>query len=321
MLKLTPMLRLVVIGLQALSILMIGGSLLPCARGQSNEIEVVTKKVREAKVKTGSEVVQRVSQLKRANKQVKNALKAFETNAQRNGHFPRIEDSWSVTSALYPVTVSRAATAQNDVHIRKVGFKPQDSISEDGIEIIFIPVYSVPGEWQGTVICNRYDSGGNFLDQYVADLVLTQAAPSYAWTGIFEVSFEGNQSYLESDPALGMITDPYFEFGTPSNQQPSNHDGFLDGQVSSTSSSPFLKVNFGLVANTLQRLPGLPGARYPPNPRMSQWVRCSTSRCFGTTVGCGALSTLTAGVSFGPCSVSACLGSAAACGLSTIFGL
>jgi hypothetical protein len=266
----------------------------------------MTKKVREVKVKTGSEVVQRVSQLKQANKQVKNALKAFETNAQKNGHFPRIEDSWSVTSA-YPVTVSRAATPQNDVHIRKVGFKPQDPISEDGIEIIFIPVYSVPGEWQGTVICNRYDSGGNFLSQYVADLVLTQAGPSYAWTGIFEVSFEGSQSY--------------FEFGTPSNQQPSNHDGFLDGPVSSISNSHFLNANFGFVATTLQRLPGLPGARYPPNPRMSQWVRCTTSRCVGTTVGCGALSTLTAGVSFGPCAVSACLGSAAACGLSTIFGL
>ncbi|HBB89185.1 MAG TPA: hypothetical protein DC047_16390 [Blastocatellia bacterium] len=300
--------------------LTINGILLPGARGQSNENNVVTRKVREARVKTGSEVVQRVNQLKQANKQVKNALKAFETNAQKNGHLPKIEDSWSVTSAAYPVTVSRAATPKVAGPLRKVSFKPQDTISEDGIEIIFIPVYSVPGEWQGTVICNRYDSSGNFLDQYVADLVLIQAGPSYSWTGLYEVSFEGSQSYLESDPALGMITDPYFEFGTPSNQQPSNHDGFLDGQVSSIANTRFLNINFSLVATTPQRF-GIPGPRYPPNPRMNQWVRCTASRCVGTTVGCGALSTLTAGVSFGPCAVSACLGSAAACGLSTIFGL
>jgi hypothetical protein len=277
-------------------------------------------KIRGTKTKTGREVTERVNQLKQANKHVRNALRAFERNADRTGRLPQLEESWALVSNVSSNAVSRALTPTGFAPNRRVAFNPQE-VSEDGIEIIFVPTYSAFGEWQGTVICNRYDGAGNFLEQYVADVVLKQEPVAYTWFGVYEVSFEANDAWLQSDPALGMIADLNFELGTPVEQQRFGDNN--QGPITTIFGGAFLNSTYTFGTNTLEPQGSWYRPRVPasgPNPKVRNWVGCTVAWCAGTGgVGCGALSLLTAGVAFGPCATSACLGSAAACGLSQIF--
>ena len=275
-------------------------------------------KSRNTKTKTGREVAERVNQLKQANKQVRNALRAFERNAERNGRVPQIEEAWALISNVSSNALSHALTPNGFASNRKVAFNPQE-ISEDGIEIIFVPTYSAFGEWQGTVICNRYDGAGNFLEQYVADVVLQQEPVAYTWVGVYEVSFEANDAWLQSDPALGMIVDLNFEFGTPVEQQRFGENN--QGPITTLFGGVFLNSTYSPTTFAPQGSwyrPRIPASG--PHPKVRNWVGCTVAWCAGTGgVGCGALALLTAGVAFGPCAAAACLGSAAACGISQIF--
>jgi hypothetical protein len=176
-------------------------------------------KAKDAKVKTGSEVAQRVKQLKQANKDVRNALGMFENNEKKNGHKPKIEESRSFTSRVSLPPQARMGNCKTCPPLKKVGFHPQDPASDDVIEIIFVPTYVTSTEWQGTVIATLYDGLGNFLDQYIADVVIWPDAVTTEPTVVYEVSFEAGQAWLQSDATLGMITDPNFQWGTPVDQQ------------------------------------------------------------------------------------------------------
>lgn len=279
------------------------------------------KKARDAKTKTGPEIAKRVNELKSSNKQVRNALKAFENNSAKNGRSPKVEESWAITGTLTSSTLARAKNHNGDSRIRKVSLKPQETFSDYGIEILFVPTYSTLNEWQGTAIFNLYDSSGNFLEQYVADVVMIPDSSINSWNVIYEVSFEGGAAYLESDPALGMITDLNFEFGTSAYQQPIGHQPMLD-QVSSMSGRDFRKASFSPAKTVVepQGWGGGIGPRYPPNPRMNQFMRCSGMTCGSVLAGCGAASLIFAGTPFGPCAVGGCVASVAYCGAVTIFG-
>ena len=87
----------------------------------------------------------------------------------------------------------------------------------------FIPTLSLDGEWQGTIIVNRYDEYGNFLEQYVADIVMIQQREEpYTWAAVYEVEFIGGTPYLNHEPdmytgfGLGTsIQEHQTRFGTP----------------------------------------------------------------------------------------------------------
>lgn len=299
------------------SVLSVQGSLFAGAKERPSAQER-ERKVKNLKTKRGAEVAQRVDQLKRFNREVRNALKAFEKNERRNGRRPKIEDSWMHSGAVTSSEQARNVTCRGCPPLKKVSFNPQDPPSEDGIELIFIPTYSVEGEWQGTVIFHRLDSAGNFLDQYVADVVMTRDPNEAKWDVIYEVSYEGGAAYLESDPALGMITDPNFELGTPLDQQPGDLGPRTD---------PF--AGYGVSLQRLaftppnmvepQRLPG-PGPRYPPNPKMNAFMKCTGITCAAVLGGCGLASLIFSPAVFGPCTVAGCAGGAIRCGLTAIFG-
>jgi hypothetical protein len=93
---------------------------------------------------------------------------------------------------------------------RKVGFAPQTDYSAYGLETIVIPTYYVLGEWHGTIIFNKFDPSGSYLGQYVADVVITSDSTMTFVDVSFEVSFEGDNAYLEyGDPsAYGDIGGP-----------------------------------------------------------------------------------------------------------------
>src|SRR6266849_4342235 len=198
-----------------ITMLPIMGPLYGHAKTPTIQTNTGEKKAKDAKIKTGPEVAKRVNELKSSNKQVKNGLNAFEKNTWKTGRQPKLNEAVTITGTS---TLSETAlkACKHCSKLRTVSFRPQEPLPEANIEIIFVPTINVPGEWQGTVIFNLYDVAGNFLDQYIADVVML--GPN--WTVVYEVSFEGGQAFLESDPALGMITDPYFELGTPTLEQP-----------------------------------------------------------------------------------------------------
>lgn len=282
------------------------------------------KKAKDAKTKTGPEVAKRVNQLKSSNKQVKNALKAFENNSAKNGRTPRVEESWAMTGTVTSSALARAKNHKGNSRIRKVSLKPQETFSDYGIEIIFVPTYSTPSEWQGTAIFNLYDSSGNFLEQYVADVVMTPDSSINSWNVIYEVSFEGGGAYLESDPALGMITSLNFEWGTSAYEQPIDPQ-IMPGLISSMSGRDFRKASFS-PAKTVVEPQSWKGVyvqfrRYPPSLRFNYFMKCSGIGCGSVLLGCGAVSLFFAGTTFAPCAVGGCVTAVAGCAGFAIFRL
>lgn len=132
--------------------------------GRAVTISLGQKRAERMHVKRGQEVGERVKQLQTFNKNVRSALANIEKNEKRNGHRPKYDESFSLTldSAVGPVSsasLKQANAAGNP--FRQAGFKPQDpDYSDYGVEMIFIPTYSVPNEWQGTVIFNQFDPSG-----------------------------------------------------------------------------------------------------------------------------------------------------------------
>ncbi len=296
---------------------MLPGPLYGYAKSPTIQTNAGETKAKDAKTKTGPEIAKRVNELKSSNKQVRNALKAFENNSAKNGRRPKVEESWAITGTLTSSTLARAKNHNGDSRIRKVSLKPQETFSDYGMEFIFVPTYSTPSEWQGTAIFNLYDSSGNFLEQYVADVVMIPDSSINSWNVIYEVSFEGGVAYLESDPALGMITDPNFELGTSDYEQPID-----SGPVSSISGREFRKASFSTAKTMVepQGWGGGIGPRYPPNPRMNRFMKCSGLACGSALLGCGAASLIFAGTTFGPCAVGGCVTGVALCGAYNIFG-
>ncbi len=245
------------------------------------------------KIKSGPEVTARVKALKEGNKQVRKALQSFEVR----GHKPKIEEAWSLTSTLPASKTAHANPDKSFDLMQKASFMPQDVISGGGIEAIFVPTLSTDTDWQGTVIATRYDEYGNFIEQYVADSAfIKQNSYENPWRGVFEVSFEGDNEWLESDPALGMITDSNFYFGTPIQEQPNLRNQQLELQMQAShsrgvtykpasfkSSAPQMSGGYG----TLPRPYQSPTRPFSPNT-VRYYVNVAAG-CTGVAVGTGLL--------------------------------
>ncbi|MFN2455675.1 MAG: hypothetical protein ABR577_15805 [Pyrinomonadaceae bacterium] len=298
----------------------------------TNQPQNKGKKVKDVKVKTGPEVAQRVKQLKQYNKQVRNALKSFEDSGQKNGHMPKIEESSAITGTVSFSDVAQAKDCKSCGLFRKAGFTSQDTLADNGVEIIFVPTYSVPSEWQGTIIFNRYDGYGNLAEQYVADVVVTRPDLNVnSWNGIYEVSFEGDTAWLESDPALGMIDDPYFVLGTPLVEQPNRDmyqldmlmmakfNGVRSMQIGFRSAPRLVKAN--LQGPVPQPRP-TPTPRPPGqgHPRVRKWAGCFGGWCGGSVVTCGVGSLIFAEITFGPCAFVGCGIAGFGCLWGSVFG-
>lgn len=294
------------------SMLPISGPLYGHAKTPTVQTNAGEKKANDAKIKTGPEVAKRVDELKSSNKQVRNALNAFEKNTWKTGRQPRLNEAVTITGTSR-LSETALKACKHCSQLRKVSFRPQEPLPEANIEIIFVPTINLPSEWQGTVIFNMYDVAGNFLDQYIADVVML--GPN--WTVVYEVSFEGGQAFLESDPALGMMTDLNFEWGTSAHEQPID-----PGPVSSVAGRDFRKASFNHAGTLVepQGWRGGIGPRYPPNPRMQRFAVCAGGICVGALAGCGAASLFFAGFTFGPCATVGCVGGTVNCGIRAVLG-
>src|SRR6266850_5954768 len=114
-------------------------------------------KVRHEK---GAKVGARIRELRKYNKNVDQALAAFE----RNGTNPRIDEAES-----FIVEADAGTAAIKESTFRNVGYKPQSS---GYLSAIVITAYEAPAEWQGTVIYQQFSSSGGYLREYIADLII-----------------------------------------------------------------------------------------------------------------------------------------------------
>jgi hypothetical protein len=115
-------------------------------------------------------------------------LAAFERNEKKSKNSPKVDEATSLSFDREP---SRGA-----VSFLKTSFgAPQ--VAGDSMEVFTVTTYSAQNEWQGTVFAYKYDANGNFLDQYVSDVILIPD-PSYSyWDAILEVSFDNDGAWLE----------------------------------------------------------------------------------------------------------------------------
>ena len=190
----------------ALALLLAGSLLVINLGAQSNgRRKNPLKAVKAARLEKGVNVGERVKRLRATNNVVNAALEAFE----KKGHKPKFDEAFSFTGKFEQ---PREVALRRSHHASQ-----QNTISGDGVEIIFITTLDLQNEWQGTTIANFYDANGALEEQYVADVVITRSeyVPS-EWTARYELKFESDGiGYLNHRP--GMFTS--FDLGTPILQQ------------------------------------------------------------------------------------------------------
>ena len=262
-------------------------------------------------VKEGPEVGKRVKQLQKFNKKVRKALADFEKNEKRNGNKPKQDKSFSITIDPTGGPPSSAALKKSNAPshpFRKASLKPQDSdYSGYGVEMIFVPTYDVPGEWQGTVIINQFDPSGAYLGQYVADVAMMPDSSGTFWDVFYEVSYDDDgESYLQ-------YGNPNFELGTPRELQ---DPAALQPLVSRVSKPKFRKARFAPAARAGQ----FTGYR-PMTPKVRWVLKCAAAGAGAAAGGCGLVTLLWPVRPFGPCWVGSTTTIGTGCVLKAVFSI
>jgi hypothetical protein len=260
-------------------------------------------------VKSGAEVAAYVKKLKEQDKDVREALRAFE----RNGRSPKIEDALVISGTVEQVAVHKNSELRRI--FQKASLRPQDTISGDGFEATFIPSYHQGNEWQGTVIATHYDQYGNVIDRRTFDVAMRDPYSDGNWEVVFEVSYQDGASWL--DWQEGMIDDQYFRWGISLEEQPNREyqqrqlrqSPMMEQQISRLGKVTFGRTSFLPVGSRMAFAPagfrpvqwGLSppafqydtrtgrytGYRYPPMPPQVQRYAVNVAfGCAGAAAAC-----------------------------------
>lgn len=260
--------------------------------------EPAAKGVKDFKVKKGAEVAAKVRKFKESSENVRAALRYFD----KKGRPSKIDDAFSITGTA---SSSKTTTASiNNSLIRPASFiKPSSFASQDftegNVELIFVPDYDTQGEWQGTVIANRYDDYGSLLEQYVAQSILVTPDPnSAAWDEVYEAPvFGGEVQPPISEP--GMYTD--YNWGTTRDQQPPDY--MMMSKSGSHNRPEYVKASFVQSRRA----------------RIRAWARCSFAWCSGAGIACVGAGLFFAEVIAMPCFQTGCGASMVGCTWGTIW--
>lgn len=171
--------------------------------------------------------------------------------------------------------------------------RPNEVISGDAVELTFIPAYTSPGYWEGTVAAQRYDAQGSLLDENISNIVMSSPDPSTA----FDVTYEDAvYVFTREDPApytLSALGD--------------------DPDHESTARKPRLQ-------------PALTGAEHGHAPVATiwrggwgAWGKCSGAWCGGAAVGCALGNWWNAEIAWGPCTAMGCVAGAIGCTYGTLW--
>ena len=283
------------ISLSLLLTFMLLCSVLPIATGA--DTLTYARGERKSRHQKGAKVGTRVRQLRKHNKNLHRALADFERNEKRNGNKPRIDESESFM--IDPAGGTAAFNMSANGPLRKVSYKPQEDFSGYGLEVIVITTYEAPGEWQGTLIFNKFDPSGGYLGEYVANVIIGPDPTNTLPDVIAEISYGDGQAYLEyGDEYM------YGELGDPG-------AGFQQPPIASIGRSIFKKASFqgplGLVRRIVQ------------NPRVRGYVKCTWAGSLAGAAGCGVVSAFFAGAPFIPCLLGAATTANTGCALYAIF--
>jgi hypothetical protein len=267
-------------------------------KSQKKEIKPQTRQKRplhragkDFKVKKGAEVAAKVRKLRESNKNVRAALKLFEDKKR----MPKVDASFTINGSLGSLKTglnNRGRLFQN------LSFEQQSPISGDYFEMIFVPVLSQDQEWQGTVIADLYDSGGNIVGEYVAESVLVMPDSNlYAWDEIYEAPvYNGVVEPAIAEP--GMYTN--VDLGVP-----------LDQQVLSINMYP---------ANPSSGISVIPATYVQGGPaRIRAWANCTFGWCGGAGINCVGTAVWSADVLSSSCFASGCGNYAIGCAWETIW--
>ena len=177
---------------------------------QTREKRNLHRAGKDFKIKKGAEVAARVRNLRQNNKSVGAALKLFEDKKR----MPKIDQSFAINGSLGSL---KTGLNTGGGQLKRVSFEQQSSISGTNVDIIFVPVLNLDGEWQGTVIADLYDNSNSLVGEYVADSVLVMPDLNlYAWDEVYEAPvYNGIVQPAINEP--GMFTN--VDLGIPLDQQ------------------------------------------------------------------------------------------------------
>lgn len=258
--------------------------------------EPAAKGVKDFKVKKGPEVAAKVRKLKEGNENVRAALRYFD----KKGKPSKIEESFAITGSS---SSSKTTTAINSMRpfYQTASFSQDSRVSDGNVEIIFVPSYSEAGEWQGTVIANRYDDYGSLLEQYVAESILVMPdSNTYSWDEVYEAPVYGGEVQAPiSEP--GMYTD--YNWGTTREAQPEGYMYTSRSNKANSQDGKFVKASFVQSRRA----------------RVRAWARCSFAWCGGAGITCVAVNIWNAELLAGPCFALGCGTSVIGCSWGTLW--
>jgi len=256
--------------------------------------EPAAKGVKDFKVKKGPEVTAKVSKLKESSENVRAALRYFE----KKGKPSKIDESFAITGSTSSSNTTTAVNSTRSFY-QRASFTQQSSVSDGNVEVIFVPSYSTGGEWQGTVIANRYDDYGNLVEQYVAESILVMPdSNTYSWDEVYEAPVYGGEVQAPiSEP--GMYTD--YNWGTTREVQPSGY--VVRSDKANSQDGKFVKANFVQTRRA----------------RVRAWARCSFAWCGGAGIACVAVNIWNAELLAGPCFAVGCGTSMIGCTWGTLW--
>jgi hypothetical protein len=265
---------------------------------EASLMEPASKGAKDFKVKKGAEVAAKVRKFKESSENVRAALRYFD----KKGKPSKIDDAFAITGSASSSKTTTASTNNSLIRpasfVKASSFASQD-ISEDNVELIFIPDYSVVGEWQGTIIANRYDDYGGLVEQYVAQSILVTPDPNSAsWDEVYEAPVYGGEVQPPiSEP--GMYTD--YNWGTTRDQQPTDY--MMISKSGSHNRPEFVKAGFVQSRRA----------------RVRAWARCSFAWCGGAGLACVGVNIFDAELLAGPCFAVACGASMVGCTWGTLW--
>lgn len=236
--------------------------------------------------KRGPEIGARVRSLAASNKHLREALKRFEAR----GLDPRIDAAVMLSGKAVRNSSTRSMMVATD-SVKS----DEEVVSGDGVELIFIPAYTAPGYWEGTVDARRYDSYGTLTDEYIANVVMYSPDPESAYDVTSEdVVYEG----VINDPEP-RYPEQQYAYSEPDRPSAGNNGGrfraFVEGG--------------GMKQRSDLRWMG----------RWGDWGKCSLAWCVGAAAGCGAANWWNAEIAWGPCTAVGCIGSAIGCTYGTLW--
>jgi hypothetical protein len=237
------------------------------------------------------EVAAKIKAARKNNKDIHAALAYFEKRGQ-----PIQYELASGVTGPRPVQVASLRPHEGcRANFSLKSFDPlQQIIDPSGtggwVELMWIPALSLPYEWHGTAVGDEYDSAGNLVREYVAEIVLQMPDPNiYQWNVVFEAPVAG-----------GVVGDP---LGGP-------------GLLLTIDASKPLSIQ----AKTIKK--ELSSPRVAPAKWLGgwgAWGKCSAAWCGGAAAGCAAANFWNAEVAFGPCAAAGCIGGAIGCTYGTLW--